>query len=314
MPSHKDINNKIKLQNTLNLKIEKKLVRKCHFEKKANTSNWASWWYSNYAMDIDRELRYKEHQRLKHFRFLFQSPEVNHREYLVNRIKIIAEHEGLLRSSLHLAVYLLDYYMDNHKIAAERLQLVADVCLILACKMEEKEDKIPKITEICGAVQKNFDLREYISLECMILRFYDWNIILPTTAHFMEYFIAEAISEDDLIINKFDKSAESFGDLKCHLEGLIFDYLDLTIGDLSLKRCRPSQVAASCILAARKSIRQIPDWNKTLEIITQYKPSDLEEITENLILRFATAQGRYKSPNGSETSGYITDGSDVEMK
>lgn len=70
-------------------------------------------------------------------------------------------------------------------------------------------------------------------------------------------------------------------------------------------------MAASCILAARKSIRQIPDWNRTLEIITQYKPADLEEITENLILRLA--EGRYKSPTGSVTSGYLS-GSDVEMK
>lgn len=70
-------------------------------------------------------------------------------------------------------------------------------------------------------------------------------------------------------------------------------------------------MAASCILAARKSIRQIPDWNKTLEMITQYKPSDLDEITDNLVLRHT--QGRYNSPTGSVTSGYVS-GSDVEMK
>lgn len=72
-------------------------------------------------------------------------------------------------------------------------------------------------------------------------------------------------------------------------------------------------MAASCILAARKSIRQIPDWNKTLEMITQYKVGDLEEITANLVLRLAITEGRYKSPNGSVTSGYLS-GSDVEMK
>lgn len=233
MPSHTDKNNKIKIQNTLNLKIEKKFVKKCNYEKKAVTSNWASWWYSNYAMDIDRELRYKEHRRLRRFPFLYQSPEVQHREHLVNCIKFIAENEGLGRTSVHLAVYLLDFYMDNHKIAVERLELVAVVCLILACKMEEKEDKIPKITEISGSIQNSFDLKEYISLECMILTFYNWNIILPTTAHFIEYFIAEAIAEDEIMVNKFDKSVvESFGDFKCHVEGLIFDYLDITIGGM----------------------------------------------------------------------------------
>lgn len=233
MPSHSDINNKIKIQNTLNLKIEKKCVKKCHFEKKSVTTNWADFWYSNYAMDIDRELRYKEHQRLKLYPFLYQSPEVNHREHLVNCIKFIAESESLGRPSVHLAVYLLDFYMDNHKIAVERLELVAVVCLILACKIEEKEDKIPKITEISGSIQNIFHLNEYVSLECMILTFYNWNIMIPTTAHFIDYFIAKAISEDDLMVNKFDKSPnQSFGDFKFHIERLIFDYLDITIGGI----------------------------------------------------------------------------------
>lgn len=233
MPSHTENYNKVKLQNTLNQKVEKKLVKKCHFEKNSlKSSQWASWWYTNYAMDIDRELRYKEARRLKRFPFLFQSPEVNHREHLVNCIKFIAEREGLGRTSVHLAVYLLDFYMDNHRIAVERLELVAVVCLILACKMEEKEDKVPKITEINGSIQNSFDLKEYVSLECMILTFYNWNIILPTAAHFIEYFIAEAISEEDLIVNKFDQRVENFGDIKCHIEGLIIDYLDITIGGM----------------------------------------------------------------------------------
>lgn len=230
MPSHKDNNNnKVKIQNSLNQKIEKKCVKKCNFEKKSVTSS-SNWWYSNYAMDIDRELRYKEVRRLKRYPFLYQSPEVSHREHLINCIRFIAEGEGLGRTSVHLAVYLLDFYMDNHQIVVERLELVAVVCLILACKMEEKEDKIPKITEINGSIQNTFDLKEYISLECMILSFYNWNIILPTTAHFIEYFIAEAISEEDFMVNKFDKHVENFGDLKCHIEGLIIDYLDITIG------------------------------------------------------------------------------------
>lgn len=67
-------------------------------------------------------------------------------------------------------------------------------------------------------------------------------------------------------------------------------YFNFNSPDLSFKRVRPSKVAASCILAARKSIQEIPDWNETLELITQYKSSDLEKITTHLILRLSLTE------------------------
>lgn len=233
MPSHTDSNSKNKIQYTLNNSITKKSVQKCNYEKNSVIlSNWSHWWCCCYAESIDKELRYKEIRRLKNYPFLYQSPEVHHREHLLNCITFIAESESLGRTSVHLAVYLLDFYMDNHQIAVERLELVAVVCLILACKMEEKEDKIPKITEINGSIRSTFNLKEYISLECMILTFYNWNIILPTTAHFIEYFIAEAVSIDDFMESKFDSHIDG---LKCRIEGLVFDYLDITLSGIYKK-------------------------------------------------------------------------------
>lgn len=68
---------------------------------------------------------------------------------------------------------------------------------------------------------------------------------------------------------------------------VIFFYFNFNFPDLSFKRVRPSKVAASCIFAARKTIQEIPDWNETLELITQYKSSDLEKITNHLILKIS---------------------------
>jgi hypothetical protein len=39
---------------------------------------------------------------------------------------------GLSHSSLHLAVYLMDLFMDNHHVIPEKLLLVANVCLMIA--------------------------------------------------------------------------------------------------------------------------------------------------------------------------------------
>lgn len=46
--------------------------------------------------------------------------------------------------SLHLAVYLLDFFMDNFDVSRNQLNLVAMGCLSVATKFEEKEEDIPK--------------------------------------------------------------------------------------------------------------------------------------------------------------------------
>lgn len=67
-------------------------------------------------------------------------------------------------------------------------------------------------------------------------------------------------------------------------------FFNFNFSDLSFKRVRPSKVAASCILAARKSFHEISDWNERLELITQYRSSDLEKITKHLILRLSLVE------------------------
>jgi hypothetical protein len=50
----------------------------------------------------------------------------------VTWLRAVAEELNLNNASVHLAVYLLDIFMDNHKIVEERLKLVALVCILLA--------------------------------------------------------------------------------------------------------------------------------------------------------------------------------------
>lgn len=66
--------------------------------------------------------------------FHFQSPQIQYRSYLVNWMKQIAADKKLATHSIHLAVYILDLFMDNFNILADRLQLIALVSLLLASK------------------------------------------------------------------------------------------------------------------------------------------------------------------------------------
>ena len=55
-----------------------------------------------------------------------------YRDVLVSWLRAVAEELHLNNASVHLAVYLLDIFMDNHRIIEERLNLVALVCILLA--------------------------------------------------------------------------------------------------------------------------------------------------------------------------------------
>jgi len=88
----------------------------------------------NYMMrcsevDVVRRLMLSEINKVKRNVFLLQ---FKYRHVLVTWLRAVAEELHLNNASVHLAVYLLDIFMDNHRIVEERLNLVALVCILLA--------------------------------------------------------------------------------------------------------------------------------------------------------------------------------------
>lgn len=60
----------------------------------------------------------------------------------------------------HLAVLLLDHFMEKHSIMEYRLKLVALTCLLVAAKMEDRDDYIPTIGQL-QSLAKLENLAEY---------------------------------------------------------------------------------------------------------------------------------------------------------
>ena len=75
-------------------------------------------------------------------RFFRKSPQLDFRQTLVNWIVMVGERSAKLKlNTLHLAVKLLDFFMDGHNIQQEKLYLVAMASLTIAAKFDEKESK-----------------------------------------------------------------------------------------------------------------------------------------------------------------------------
>ncbi|KAK4883270.1 hypothetical protein RN001_006589 [Aquatica leii] len=87
------------------------------------------WNLNVYEEDYKLVIKQRETVRIP---FLHQSPQLMYRRYMIQYLKNYASNKGLSYCCLHLAVYIMDIFMDNHAILPERLHLVANVCLLIS--------------------------------------------------------------------------------------------------------------------------------------------------------------------------------------
>ncbi|XP_063230885.1 cyclin-J isoform X2 [Bacillus rossius redtenbacheri] len=262
-----------------------------------------SWWYTEYAEDIHAALRQKE---LKRAHFHYQSPQLQDRIGLVRWLSSKAEKLSLSLTTVHLAVYLLDVFMDNHSITAERLKLVVLVCVLLAAKFEEQEVNVPTARALNTMVGGQYVIKDYTLLEIMVLRHLQWNLLLPTAAQFAQYYTREMTSAGDL---RHAPHFASYRELECHAYDCIKDYLDETLLDISVHQFLPSVVASTCVLATRRHLDLTPEWTPTLGSLTGYEYRDLQPCLSWLLSL------RQKQKLASPDHGYVTEeGSPEVMK
>ncbi|XP_023012765.1 cyclin J isoform X2 [Leptinotarsa decemlineata] len=196
-----------------------------------------------------------------------------YRGHLVEYLKRICIERNLTHCCLHLAVYLLDIFMDNHSIIPERVLLVTNVCLLIAAKFEENNVTIPKISELNAAINNRYPIKEYKNLEIVMLQFFHWYIMFPTAAHYIYYYMQSVISLDDIEDNKNIRT------LFFNLHDCITDYLDQIIENVHYMQCYPPSKLAAAIIAASRMDMGLSGWTEELQNLTDYKMEDVQAPT-----------------------------------
>ncbi|XP_076253209.1 cyclin J [Rhynchophorus ferrugineus] len=202
--------------------------------------------------------------------FFHGSPQLSYRHGMVQHMRSICVNRKLTHCTLHLAVYLMDSFMDCHHIIPEKTLLLANVCLLIAAKFEENTKDIPKITELNSMVNGRYSIKEYKNLEVIILDYFSWYVMFPTVAHYAHYYVQAAISRDDLL-----KTDERVRSLIYRLHESIVEYLDQIINNVHyMQDFKPSLLAATVIAASRLEC-QLSMWTYQLEQLTNYTCSDI---------------------------------------
>uniref|UniRef100_A0A2K5EH66 Cyclin C-terminal domain-containing protein n=1 Tax=Aotus nancymaae TaxID=37293 RepID=A0A2K5EH66_AOTNA len=136
--------------------------------------------------------------------------------------------------------------------ASHLLHLVALSCLLLASKFEEKEDSVPKLEQLNSlGCMTNMSLvltkQNLLHMELLLLETFQWNLCLPTAAHFIEYSLSEAVHETDLHDGWPMICLEK---TKLYMAKYADYFLEVSLQDYAFLNYAPSLVAAACVASS----------------------------------------------------------------
>ena len=143
-----------------------------------------------------------------------------------------------------------------------QLYLVCLGGLLLAAKLEEKDGNVPRCSQLNAFVKNFFPLSDFLSLELVMLTYFNWNVCLPTPCYFTSmlqpYSILPTDTHNKGPILCYSKARDYF-------EEYVQFFLKLSLTDMNLLDSRPSLVAAAIVLAARKAFGLAPTWSYQLQ-------------------------------------------------
>ncbi|XP_014913717.1 cyclin-J [Poecilia latipinna] len=241
------------------------------------------WWKGQLAADIYQALRCKE---LKLPSYKGQSPQLNLRRYFADLIAIICNRFCLCPAARHLAVYLLDLFMDRYDVTMQQLHIVSLSCLLLASKFEEREDRVPKLETLnslgcMSSMNLVLTKQGLLHMELLLLETFSWNLYLPTAAHFIDYYLSVGVLDGDLHDGWPLASLEK---TKLYMAKYADYFLEVSLQDHIFLCFAPSLVAAACVAASRLILHLSPSWPARLQRLTGYAWENLTPCAEKLLI------------------------------
>ncbi|TWW77975.1 cyclin-J [Takifugu flavidus] len=241
------------------------------------------WWTGQLAADIYQALRYKE---LKLPPYKAQSPQLSLRRYFADLVAIVSNHFRLCPAARHLAVYLLDLFMDRYNVTVQQLHVVSLSCLLLASKFEEREDRVPKLETLnnlgcMSSMNLVLTKQGLLHMELLLLETFQWNLYLPTAAHFIDYYLSIAVSEGDLHDGWPMTCLEK---TKLYLTKYVDYFLEVSLQDHVFLCFTPSLVAAACVASSRLVLHLSPTWPPRLQLLAGYTWDNLIACAEKLLI------------------------------
>ncbi|XP_042625491.1 cyclin-J-like isoform X2 [Cyprinus carpio] len=156
----------------------------------------------------------------------------------------------------------------------------------LQSKFEEREDHVPKLETLnslgcMSSMNLVLTKQGLLHMELLLLETFQWNLYLPTAAHFIEYYLPVAVNEMDL---------HDGWPMVCMEKTMLYmskytDYfLEVSLQDHAFLRFVPSLVAAACVASSRVILHLSPTWPPRLQRLSAYTWEQLLPCVERLLI------------------------------
>ncbi|KAF4320625.1 hypothetical protein BBO99_00004794 [Phytophthora kernoviae] len=218
-----------------------------------------------YAEDITKYHLEAEKARKPSSSYMARQSDINSkmRAILVDWLVDVHYKYGLLPQTLHIAIHLIDRYLENNlSVCRQRLQLVGVSAMFIAAKYEEIYP--PEAEDFVKITDNAYSRDDIFKMEEKMLAAIGYRVTFPTAFQFMKRFLKASRTCDDRV------------------EHFAHYIVDRCLQEYKLIKYMPSKIAASAVHIARTQMRDSPAWSSTLEHHSSYSERSLRPCIDEL--------------------------------
>jgi len=245
-----------------------------------------------YYADIYNYLRAKESTCRPNRHYMSRQTDVttSMRNILVDWLVEVGEEYKLHRETLFLAISYIDQFLSLVGVHRPKLQLVGAASMFIAAKYEEIYP--PDVGEFVYITDDTYTRNQVLKMEGVILKLLEFKVALPTVNWFTERFLAHLEMDEDS-------------------KNLAFFFIELSLIEVEeFLQYRPSVIAASAVVLARKTAGIQDSMPSELVTVSKYNLSDLRSCLNSLHRLHQRARNmqqqavfeKYKQPKYSQVS------------
>ncbi|KAI9082050.1 hypothetical protein K1719_035975 [Acacia pycnantha] len=223
-----------------------------------------------YIDEIYKFYKLVEHENRPHD-YMDSQPELNERmrAILVDWLVDVHRKFDLSLETLYLTINIIDRFLAIKAVPRRELQLVGISAMLMASKYEEIWP--PEVNDFVCLSDRAYTHEQILVMEKTILNKLEWYLTVPTTYVFLVRFVKASIPDEKL-------------------ENMVYFLSELGAMHYATIMYCPSMVAASAVLAARRTLNKNPAWSDTLKLHTGYSEAQLMDCARLLVSFHSTAR------------------------
>lgn len=229
---------------------------------------------AEYAPEIADQLFHDEAIFMPRADYMESQQDINGkmRAILVDWLVEVHMKYRLRPETLFLAVNLIDRYMSSLPVLRRRLQLLGVVAMFVAAKFEEIDP--PKATDFVYITDNTYSKDELFQMECNMLSTLEFQVVVPTAAHFVNQFVKANCCENPR-----------------HAEVIKY-IMELALLDLRMIRHKASHLVAAAVLLSNELFGRGTPWPEHMVQISRHTDAELRVCCEELrqLVRQAPSQ------------------------